>query len=160
MRVRVFCCLLASAGLIIAQTKISGTGKCGKPDSQQSIDVGDRAHHMLAIVKQSCTWSNPIEIAGVKAKTYATSISSDDSGARGQDRGYVVVEMENGDKAYVRFQGTAVLKDGAPQSTEGTWTFSGGTGKLKGLKGKGTYKGTSTPEGGEDQVEGEYTLPK
>ena len=44
-------------------------------------------------------------------------------------------------------------------SSEGTWSYTGGTGKLKGLKGKGTYKASgATADTTEDQVEGEYTL--
>jgi hypothetical protein len=153
-------CLAAWAGFAAAQTKISGTGKCGKPDAQQMIEVGDRPGHSLVIVKQSCTWTMPIEIAGMKAKTYSPAVSADMSGAKSQDRGYVTVVMENGDKAFVRFQGTAMYgADNAPQSDEGTWTFAGGTGKLKGLKGKGTYKGKAGAEGFEDSIEGDYTLP-
>jgi hypothetical protein len=153
-------CLAACAGFAAAQTKISGTGKCGKPDAQQMIEVGDRPGHSLAIVKQTCTWTVPIEIAGIKAKSYSPAVSADMSGDKSQDRGYVTVTMENGDKAIVRFTGTAMYgKDGAPQSDEGTWTFAGGTGKLKGLKGKGTYKGKTAADGFEDTIEGEYTLP-
>ena len=43
----------------------------------------------------------------------------------------------------------------------GTWTFTGGTGKLKGIKGKGTYKDKGAADGsGTIEVEGEYELPK
>jgi hypothetical protein len=43
---------------------------------------------------------------------------------------------------------------------DGTWSFTGGTGKLKGLKGKGTYKDSGTPDGKlEAQLEGDYSLP-
>jgi hypothetical protein len=154
-------CLAASAGFAAAQTKMSGTGKCvGKPDAQQMIEVGDRAGHSLVIVKQTCTWTQPIEIAGLKSKTYSPAVSADMTGDKSQDRGYVTVVMENGDKAIVRFTGSAMYgKDGNPTSDEGTWTFAGGTGKLKGLKGKGTYKGKAGADGFEDTVEGEYTLP-
>ena len=68
--------------------------------------------------------------------------------------------MSNGDKMYGRFHGSATLKDGAPDTAEGAWEFAGGTGKLKGIKGKGTYKGTAGPEGITYEVEGEYTLPQ
>ena len=34
-----------------------------------------------------------------------------------------------------------------------------GTGKLRGLTGKGTYKSTGNADGSQDHVEGEYTLP-
>src|SRR5438093_626413 len=99
-------------------------------------------------------------MGGVKTKSYIVTVTSDASATRAQDRGYAVVTMENGDKAYVQFQGSAMMKNGQPQSSSGTWTYTGGTGKLNGLKGKGTYKGTPSPDGGgQDQIEGEYTLP-
>src|SRR3954462_6060375 len=106
------------AGCAVAQTKQSGTGKCGKPEQQQSIEVGDRPGHMLAMVKQSCTWTMPMEIGGLKAKSYTAVISSDMTGDKSMDRGYVIVTMENGDKAYVRINsGTSMMsKDGAPMS--------------------------------------------
>ncbi len=69
--------------------------------------------------------------------------------------------MANGDKAYYRYQGTAVLKDGMPQTEEGRWSLIRGTGKLKGVKGKGTYKGKAGADGTMTyEVEGEYELPK
>ena len=50
-----------------AQTKVSGTGKCSaKPEVQQSAEVGDRAGHVLVLTKQACTWTTPIEMAGLK----------------------------------------------------------------------------------------------
>lgn len=142
-----------------AQNKISADGKCGKPDQVQSIEVGDRTGHALALVKFSCTWSTPIEMAGLQSKDYTSTVSSDVSGARTQDRGYVVITMDNGDKAFVRITGTGTTtKDGA-STGEGTWSYTGGTGKLKGLTGKGTYKSTGNADGGQDHVEGEYTVP-
>ena len=150
-------CLAAAAS---AQTKISGTGKCGKPDKEQAIEVGDRAGHIIAMAQESCTWTAPFEMAGIKAKSYTGTIVSDISGAKSSDRGYVVVNMENGDKAIVRInQGTSRIgKEGKPESGEGTWTYVGGTGKFNGLTGKGTYKSKAAGDSMEDQIEGEYTL--
>jgi hypothetical protein len=34
------------ATIAVAQTKISGTSTCGKPDQQQKIDVGDKPDGM------------------------------------------------------------------------------------------------------------------
>ena len=135
-------CLLftACAGAALAQTKISGTGNCGKADASHVVEVGDRAGHALVLTKDSCTWTTPMEMAGLKSKTYTGAITSDVSGEKSQDRGYVVMTMDNGDKAYVRFQGTGTSKAGGAHSSEGTWTYTGGTGKLKGLKGKGTTR--------------------
>jgi hypothetical protein len=33
--------ILLGVSLAVAQTKVSGTVQCGKPDHQQSMDVGD-----------------------------------------------------------------------------------------------------------------------
>ena len=154
-----FTFLTLTATVATAQNKITGDGKCGKPDPQQSIDVGDRAGHALVLLKFSCTWTNPYEMAGLKAKDYTGTATSDVTGGKGQDRGYVVVTMDNGDKAFLRFTGSGTTaKDGA-STGEGTWSYTGGTGKLRGLIGKGTYKSTGNADGAEDHVEGEYTVP-
>jgi len=69
--------------------------------------------------------------------------------------------MANGYKMYVRIQGSSRLKDSVVDSAEGAWSFTGGTGKLKGVEGKGTYKGKGAPDGSATyEVEGEYELPK
>ena len=148
--------LMAFAGSALAQNHTSGTIKCGKQDTSQSIDVGDQPGHTLTVEKGSCTWSVPYEMAGLKSTTITETDSVDVNGPKAQVRGYAVTTMDNGDKAYVRYQGTGIVKDGVPTG-EGTWSYTGGSGKLKGLKGKGTYK-TSGPEG-DTQVEGEYSLP-
>ena len=153
--------LTACAGAALAQSKISVTGTCGKPDAQHVIEAGDRAGHVLVVTQISCTWTTPMEMAGLKSKSYTVAASADSAGGHSQARGYVVTIMDNGDKAYIRFQGTGTSKEGGAHSSEGTWSYTGGTGKLKGLKGKGTYKSSgATADATEDQVEGEYTLPE
>jgi len=147
-----------AAACAVAQTKISGTAKCGKAKNQLAVEAGDRPGHMLAVIKNACAWVMPIEMEGVKGKSYTAATISDAQGERGQDRGYVVVTMENGDKAFVRFQGTSVNKASGEHSDEGTWTFTGGTGKF-GLNGKGMYKGSgASADETNDQIDGEYTL--
>jgi hypothetical protein len=65
----------------------------------------------------------------------------------------------NGDKYFVHFKGTTTMKDGRPVSSDCTWKFTGGTGKLNGIKGKGTCKGTFRPDGKVAfDVKGEYQL--
>src|SRR5437899_8218611 len=94
---------LCLVGCAAAQTKVSGVGKCSaKPEAQQSVEVGDRAGHMLMLVKQTCDFTTPMEIEGLKGKSYTGVITSDVSGAKSTDRGYVVLTMDNGDKALVR----------------------------------------------------------
>ena len=69
--------------------------------------------------------------------------------------GYVVGTMDNGDKMYVRIQSTATMKNGNMLSADG------GTGKLKGIKGRGTFKGAAAADGTASyDVVGVYQLPK
>lgn len=150
---------LALAAVAGAQTKISGTVVCAKPDQLQMLVVGDRPGHSLTISQGKCTWTKPMEIAGLQTKEDRGTVSGDTSGSNSNERGYMVGTMSNGDKFFVRIQGTSTLKEGAIETDEGKWTFTGGTGKLKGIKGGGTFKGKGGPEGTTEEVEGEYTLP-
>ena len=151
--------LFALAVTASAQTKISGTETCGKPDQQQMLEVGDHPGHMLGVQQVKCTWSE-MEIGGIAPKEALTTFVVDAHGNKATGRGYDVSTSASGEKVYVRFQGATTLKDGAPVTDNGKWSFIGGTGKLKGIKGQGTYKGKGTPEGETFEIEGEYTLPK
>jgi len=63
--------------------------------------------------------------------------------------------MESGDKFFVWFQSSGTGKEG-----KGTWGFTGGTGKLKGITGKGTYTCTASGDRSLCEIEGEYALAK
>src|ERR1039458_5076676 len=102
--------LTACAGLALAQNKISATGACGKADATHAIEAGDRAGHMLVVTQISCTWTTPMEMAGLKSKSYTVAASADSAGGTSQSRGYVVTVMDNGDKAYIRLQGTGTSR--------------------------------------------------
>jgi hypothetical protein len=148
--------LLGAPSVVLAQTKISGTSQCGKPDPQHVVQAGDQADHTFAIMKLKCSWPKPLEIAGFQIKEDEVTVFEEAKGNAGTDRGYVVGTMSNGDKIFVRNQGKAVLKDGVPQSSSGTWTYVGGTGKFKTIRGRGTYRGNGTTT----DVKGEYQIGK
>jgi hypothetical protein len=136
----------ALAAAASAESKVSGTMQCqSQPPS--AVPVGDAPNHAFAIIKSQCTWPKPIEIAGVAAKDGDNTNVTEMTGDTAADRGYFVGTMANGDKIHVKFNGTSRSKDGKPVSGQGTWSFTGGTGKFEGLKGKGTYKGTANPDG-------------
>lgn len=158
----VFLLGLALPSVAAAQTKVSGVISCAKPDPAYSIEVGDHAGHVLQLNKFACTWTTPIKVDGVAAKDGHDVTTSDGSGTKFHTHGYHVSNMANGDKTFVRFSGIdTVTKDGKPESTEGTWSYIGGTGKFKGIRGKGTYNGKADASGNMvSKVEGEYTLPK
>jgi len=156
-----FLVVFALATVASAQTKVSGTLQCGKPDQQQAIAVGDRPNHSFVIFQMKCTWTNSLEIAGVQSKEDVYTSFGEVSGNRSREQMYGVGTMTNGDKYFARVQGSATLKEGVLESEEGKWSYVGGTGKLKGLKGKGTSKGKGAPDGTSTvEVEGEYELPK
>ncbi len=153
--------VLALATLLSAQTKISGTVQCGKSDEQHMLEVGDHPGHSLMISKGKCTWTKPMEIAGTQTKEDVGTNFDDIHGDKAQSHGYVVGTLATGDKMYVHIQGSSTLKSGRVETAQGTWNFTGGTGKLKGVKGKGSYKGKGAPDGSATyEVEGEYELPK
>jgi hypothetical protein len=149
----------ALAATLGAETKISGTQQC-KAEQPSPVAIGDKPNHAFAIVKAECTWPKPIEMAGGQTKAGTDVIAMEMNGNTATDHGYYVGVMDNGDKFFVNFGGTSTSKDGKPVGSKGTWSFTGGEGKLKGLKGKGTYKGTPNADGTvTNQIDGEYSLP-
>ena len=161
MHLRIFpvsLCLLSFVGLAQSQDKVSGTAQCGKPDIQQKVAVPDRPGHALSLSQAKCTWTKPMETAGIQDKDGVTTGTDDIHGAMATSHGYYVDNMANGDTIAVRFQGTISVPDG---TSKGTWAYISGTGKFKGIKGQGTYKGKAAQDGSVTfDVEGEYTLPK
>jgi len=151
---------LCAAMSLSAQTKVSGTLQCGKSEPQ-AIPVADGVPgHALVLVKTPCTWSKPFEIAGLQGKEGVSVAINDAKGDTSSDSGYHTGTMSNGDQYWVHFQGTSRSAKGVLQGQSGTWSFTGGTGKLKGLQGKGTYKTTGAADGTATvQVAGEYKLP-
>jgi hypothetical protein len=156
----VFLCVMASAVSAAAQTKFTGKCSGGKPDTNYVVPVGDRANHALVLAKASCTWSGGAELGGVALKDEVDTFTSDKSGATSRDRGYGVGATADGDKYFVRFEGTTTYKGDMPTSGTCTWTFAGGTGKLRGLTGKGTCTGAFDANGGVVfDIQGEYQIP-
>ncbi len=155
-----FLVMLSLTTVAGAQTKISGTAECAKPDQQHAIEVGDRPNHSFVIFQGKCTWTKPFEIAETKSKDHSGTVFQEMTGSRASTRGSGADTMENGDKFYLRWQGSTNTKDEMVQTDDGTWSFAGGTGKLNGIKGKGTYKGKGAADGTVTyEVEGEYELP-
>lgn len=161
MRVKsvlVFLGAVALSTTAVAQTKMSGTATC-KGDPPTPVAVGDAPDHSYAISKAQCTWAK-LEMAGMEAKDGVSVATVDIHGNTSTAHGYHTGTMTNGDTWSCSFQGKAVSKDGKPVSDSGTWTFTNGTGKLKSIKGKGTFKGTPGADGAMTyQIKGEYSLP-
>lgn len=164
------CSLLLLAGVAClwsagaaAQTKVSATLSCGgsKSDVDQNLPVGDRPGHSLGVSQFKCSDTKPMEIGGDKSKEGLVTNTSEATSSQAHFRGVYVITMESGDKIFTPFQGTQTIKDGKPGESRGSFSYSGGTGKMKGIKGKGTFK--CVPGEGEKSTcttEGEYEFPK
>lgn len=143
-----------------AQNKMSGTLTCAKADPSYKVEAGDRSGHVYMLEKNSCAWTQAPEIGGDKGKDGYSITTTEITSTRGMTHGTHVTTMASGDKTFVAFHDEFALKDGKPADSTGHWTYTGGTGKLKGLKGKGTYKATPNADGTVTvAVEGEYELP-
>jgi hypothetical protein len=158
--------LMAVAGLafmlastVSAQSKFSGTVQCGKPDPNYSIEVGDQPGHTYMLQKSSCKWSSVTEISGLKLVDDVGVDTSEEWTTKTTASGSRVVSTDNGDKMFVSTKDSSPIKDKMPTNIAGTFTITGGTGKLKGIKGHGTYKVTPAADGTASvTVEGEYTM--
>ena len=151
--------VLSATTAVLAQTKFSGSLQC-KLGEQHALEVGDRPGHSLMVYKATCTSPKPMEIAGTQTTEAILTGSNEFSGTKFREHGYAVFTWANGDKSNASFQGSGTVTDGVV-AEEGTSNFTGGTGKLKGIKGKGTFKGKGAADGSTTfEVEGEYELPK
>jgi hypothetical protein len=157
-RLIVFGSVLACASTAMAQTKFAGKCSQGKPDPNHVLKVDDRPNHALMLGQVTCTWSTG-DIAGEALKSELDVAFSDAAGTTSRDLGYGVGTVANGDKYFVKFEGTTNLKGEMPTTSKCTWTFTGGTGKLKGLTGKGTCAGKFDATGAAVfDVTGEYSI--
>ena len=69
-----------AAATAAAQTKVSGTAQCAKPDPQHVIPVGDLPDHSLGVEQAKCTYTKPMEIEGAKSKDGVSTATNDISG--------------------------------------------------------------------------------
>lgn len=151
---------LSAAEAAEAQMKLSAKQQCAKPDPNYAVPVSDGADHALTLGVVKCTWTAG-DLGGEPLKEETGYVVSDARGSTSRDHGYTVGSVASGDKYFVRFEGTSTVKNQVPTDARCTWTFTGGTGKLAGLSGKGTCKGTFAADGSASfDMEGEYTIRK
>jgi hypothetical protein len=143
-----------------AADKFTATCSCDKPDPQHLLPVGDRPDHSLGVEARKCTWTQPIEIGGDASKDGVATNTVEVSGNKARFRGVHEVTFASGDKLALPYQGTGLLKDKKSDSSKGTFTFAEGTGKLKGVKGTGTFSCKSAGDTLSCDVTGEYELAK
>ena len=137
--------------------KLILSGKCAKADVQQSVPAGDQAGHVLPWPRGSAPLTG--NVGGAAGKEGTFSDHADVTATRVKTAGVFVETFDSGDKVFYNYQGTGTMKDGAFQTGTNKYQITGGTGKMKGIKGSGTCKLTGAADGGTDySCTGEYTL--
>jgi hypothetical protein len=149
---------VALAAPASGQSKTSGNVHCAKADPDYTLNVADG--HVLTLNKSACTWSDVTPTEGVSLKSGEDFTSGEMHGAMGHSSGYHVAKMDNGDTVVVHFAGEVTAAKDQTAVLQGKWSYVSGTGKMKGIKGGGTFKGTANADGtSEAMVVGTYTLP-
>jgi hypothetical protein len=138
--------------------QFTATCECGKSDPEHMLPAGDRADHSFGVEASKCSWSKPLVIAGDKTKDSVATDMIEISGNRIHFHGVHELTMQSGDKVALPYQGSGMSKDNHELHSKGTFTFAEGAGKLKGIKGKGTFSCKSDGEGLKCDVQGEYEL--
>jgi hypothetical protein len=154
--VSVFYCPEAYAG----GKKISGTGKVTAIVSETRIYPGDNRSHFL-------TLSNYLELDSSADPLFNDVqvnevVAADNREGAGTMRGYRVSTHPGGGKTFMAIEGMTktIMEQGSPpkRTFGGKWWYTGGTGKLKGITGGGTFEGKITRAGVTYEWEGEYEL--
>jgi hypothetical protein len=155
MSVCVFVAL--AVAMASAQTKTTMSGKCGKADVEHSLPAGDQQGRTFTLSQGKCTVTG--DVGGVAGKQGTFTEHAEITGNHFRNWGVYVVAFDNGDKIFYDYQSVGTMKDGAFQSATNKYQISGGTGKMKGIKGSGTCKLTGNSDGSTDySCSGDSTL--
>lgn len=136
---------------------MSTSGKCGKPDTAQSVPAGDKDGHVFMIAAGKCVTQG--KVAGATSKEASFAEHAEVTGDHVKTWGAFVETFDSGDKIYYSYESNSTAKDGKLQTGTDKWQITGGTGKMAGMKGSGTCKlSPGSTEGGLDYAcTGTYT---
>lgn len=128
----------------------------GRAAAQPALVLHDVSDHDLNLIEVRGIQKSPDEKWDNSKITYWGT--ADLIAGSGSQRGYFVNDHPDGDRDFGTFEGQ-IVTSGGDVTLEGTWKFTGGTGKFRGLKGGGTYKGRMTsPVLVENTWEGQYEI--
>jgi hypothetical protein len=138
--------LLVSVSVAMAQGKVDTKWHCSKPAAEHKLDVGDAPDHTYSIAQGTCSATS--SDSTFKEKTGAYTEFRETWKASYNNHGRYNVTMDNGDKVYYTYEGSAPTDIAKPASNK--WKILSGTGQSKGIKGSGTCSGTRTADGDSD----------
>jgi hypothetical protein len=128
----------------------------GKARLQTAVALSDSPNHELNLIEVT----GPQKSADTKWNDSRVTYwgMADLVAGVGPQRGYFVNDHADGDRDWGIFEGK-ITTSGEQVTLEGTWKFTGGTGKFNGLIGMGSYKGRMTsPSEVDMNWTGEYQL--
>jgi hypothetical protein len=160
-------CVACLVAPVIAQTgasapagAVNSSWHCKAPSPAYIVPVPDQANHAYGIDQIACAATKG-EIAGVKEQDGIATEFAEVTGNTAKGHGVFVETLASGDKITIAYQSTGTMNNNQMQSGSNTWTVTSGTGKVKGITGKGTCKAKGNPDGTADfDCTGTYTIPK
>ncbi len=136
-------------------TKITGSFS-GKIRTQAAAALFHDDNHALTLVEVVGTQKSPDPLWNGAQITYWGT--GDLVNGNGPQKGYWCNERAGGERDWGTFEGK-ITTSGQQVSMEGTFKFTGGTGKFKGITGGGKYKGDfPSVMDVVNEWDGEYTL--
>jgi hypothetical protein len=161
--------MLSTAGSAGAQqkTKLAYTRPANMSNytQQHRVDVGDVAGHQLRVFELKGIYPETVvSFAGEAVREEYHRGLSDYVDDTGHHFGYSEYLLKNGDKVFGRFDGTSQrvkAADGsATSSFLGVISITGGTGKLRSIRGVLRYSGVAdhAKNSNEERIDGEYWL--
>jgi hypothetical protein len=134
-----------------------------KYEEQHAIDVGDVQGHQVRVFSLHYVFAQEAPVyEGIKVKEAWLRATTDYTESSGHGTGYNVTLLENGDKIFGRWEGitqTTVNADGSKVTrTNSVTTFTGGTGKFKGIHGMLRGVATTDFKTTDGVTDGEYWI--
>ncbi len=150
-------CLWVFGMTAMAQTKFETKWHCSKATAEHKFDVGDEAGHTYELAQGNCNATASGKNFAEKGGVYTEF--DDIKAASIKNHGTFVATMDNGDKIFYKYEGSAPADMKKPASNK--WTIEGGTGKQKGIKGSGGCTGMRNADGSSDySCSGSYSMAK
>jgi hypothetical protein len=141
--------ILIATHISLAQEKkkISWSAKAEntKVALQQALDIPDIAGHIIRLTEFRRTWPDggAPTVEGLKVVEDISRGFSDSIAGNGRGSGYSQWRFENGDLMFGEWQNTLQTVANPDRSRKttftGTYVTTGGTGRLRGIKGLGRY---------------------
>jgi hypothetical protein len=125
------------------KTKIAGKMTLTQPE-RPPLDVGDTPGHHLALSQEKGTNSSTGEHKFMDGAEVLNLSFHDLTQGNGPHQGYLR-HCQAADTVFCKWQGevtTTLSAEKTPVTTfQGAWFYTKGTGQLRGIQGRGTYKG-------------------